>query len=150
MEVLFSSTCSNAFWLEDTYLQKTCISNVSKNKMNDLKKYVTMGGSDVQLIFCDIHVFHFSKVYFCTTHIFKNVEKQNSYFWIHIYISTKKWSVSKENCRATFVVGKLNWHIFHFFLVPDPRRKKMNSYLWEEKDEVVHLSEHHQNIFLEK
>lgn len=48
-----------------------------------------MGGSDVQLIFCDMHVFHFSKVYFCTTYIFKNVEKQNFYFRIHIYISTK-------------------------------------------------------------
>jgi len=36
-----------------------------------------MGGSDVELTFCDMHVFHFSKVYFCTTCIFKNAEKQN-------------------------------------------------------------------------
>jgi hypothetical protein len=127
MEVLFSSTRSHAFWLKDIYLLKICTSDVSKNKINCWKKYITMGGWDVQLIFCDMHLFHFSKVYFCTTYIFKNVEKQNLYFWIHIYISTKKRRVcpSKEKSRATFVVEKLNWHIFHFFKVLDPRWKKI-------------------------
>jgi len=101
MEVLFSSTRSNAFWLEDIYLQKICTSNVSNNKKNCLKKYVTEGGHDVQFIFCDMHVFHFSEVYFCTTYIFKNVEKQNFYFWIHIYISTKKKKKKKKKTEES-------------------------------------------------
>jgi hypothetical protein len=41
------------------------------NQNVNLKKYVTTGGSDVQLICCDMYAFHFNTVYFCIIYIWK-------------------------------------------------------------------------------